>query len=183
MAVLSAKTAATTLVDTDLMYLLRDPSGTPLDRKVPVSTVRSQLMPTANAIAAGTVYTLTNTSAKVDYGTTDPVIVIPAAGSWLIWANAQTNFVGATFAAPQSVSYKIRRTNNTAADVADSTRSSDLPVITTLTGLGPSVALGPILYVTANTDDALELWGALSAAPAAGSVTVSAASILAMRVA
>lgn len=184
---ITALTAMTALTSDDLLLAVDDPLGTPITKKITATNAASSLMaigaanPTS-AIAAGTVYTLTATPAKVAFGTTSPSIVIPSAGTWLLFANAQTNLVGATYAAPNAVTYKIRRTNETAADVADSSRNSFIPIITTVTDSGPAVVLGPIIYTTVNADDALELWGSVTGTPSAGSVTVSAGSIIAIRI-
>lgn len=132
-------------------------------------------------VGAGTAYALTNSMAAVDLGTTDPTIVIGAAGTWAIFANVQTAYAGATFAGLQTESIKVRRTNNTAADLTDSTRSAPLSVVTALTEAGPAIVVGPIIYTTANTDDSLSIYATVSAAPGAGAMNVTAATITAIR--
>jgi len=41
---LTELTAVTTLADTDIVYLVKDPGGTPLSRKMTVANLRSELM-------------------------------------------------------------------------------------------------------------------------------------------
>jgi hypothetical protein len=143
--------------------------GPPADVANPVSIV-----------AAGTAYSLTNTSAALDFGTTDPVLTIPAAGTWLIFATAQLDYNGATFAASRTVTLKLRRTNNTAADIASRTLKTQ--VITTLTFTMGVYPIAPQLYTTTNTDDSLSIFGDVSVVPTAGSLDAVAASIVAVKI-
>lgn len=130
---------------------------------------------------AGTVYALTNTQAAIDMGTTDPVIVLARAGTYLISGTVQLKYNAATFAANQTATCKIRRTNNTAADLTAATRTADLRIITLLTDNAGTVIIPPTIYTTSNTDDSLTLFGAVSTAPGAGSVDVVSAEIIAIK--
>lgn len=130
-------------------------------------------------IAAGTVYTLTNTSAAVVFGTTSPVVVLTAAGRWELSAFAQMDNVGATYAANRTLTLKLRRTNNTAADVTGGTVTAGTGVTTTVTGQLWQAIIPPTLYDTANVDDSITLFADVSTAPSAGSSTVYAARITA----
>lgn len=132
-------------------------------------------------VASGTAYTLTATSAAVDFGTTDPIITIPNAGTYWVSMDIQYNYVGATFAANRQFDEKIRRTNNTAADVTGSAFSEFIPTLTTITDAGPHAHIGPFLYTTAGTTDTLQAFADVSVLPTAGSVTVTACVITAIR--
>lgn len=132
-----------------------------------------------SAVATGTVYSLTDTSAKVDFGTTDPAIVVNVAGTYLITAVAKLHYTGATFAGRETATLKLRRTNNTAADVG-SADVVDLDILTTETGHA-GMAVIQAVYTTTATDDAIELFGAVSTAPSAGSLDVEQAKIYAVR--
>lgn len=129
--------------------------------------------------ASGTAYTLTTSFAALDFGTTDPVIVLPNAGTYTIQAWVQTTLAGAT-TTTQTVSFKMRRTNNTAADVGD-TSSNPLPVATVGSPLGPSCVMISTKYTTAATNDSITIQGLLSASLGAGSITCTAAHITAIR--
>lgn len=129
--------------------------------------------------ASGTAYTLTGTSAALDFGTTDPILTINKAGTYLIQGNVGVKYNGATYAGAQTVTFKFRRTNNTAADLSNGSRAVELPVLTTFTG-GDVMALPPVIY-TATSGDILTVFGILSAVPAAGAVLADSAEIVAIR--
>lgn len=131
--------------------------------------------------AAGTVYSLTNTAALIDFGTTDPSLVITAPGVWLILARARIDYTGATFAAVRTGALKLRRTNNTAADVSNSPCGFLTDIITTLTYTLGTFNLPPVIYTTTNSDDIIQLWGSISTVPSAGTLDVSEASVVAIK--
>lgn len=134
-----------------------------------------------SGVAAGTAYSLTGTSAALDFGTTDPVVVIPSAGRWLLMALAQLDFAGATVST-QTAALKLRRTNNTAADITNAAIATlDLPVMTTLTHTFGVFHLPQVIYTTANTNDSLTIFGSLSATLGAGNLNAVAAQILAVK--
>lgn len=135
------------------------------------------------AYAAGTAYSLTNTYAKLDFGTTDPAITITTPGTYMLMARARIDYTGATFVANRIVSLKIRRTNNTAADVANSTASFAVDIVTTFTGTAMVLSLPPVIYTTTNSNDALEVEGKVDTVPSAGSIDAVEAEIVAIRIA
>lgn len=131
--------------------------------------------------AAGTAYVLTNSDALVDFGTTDPTKVLDKAGTYLISGRAYLKYNAATYAGTQTATVHLRRTNNTAADIPNATTTATLRIITTITDTVGIMALPPVIYTTANTDDSISVFGSVSAAPAAGSVDVTEASIIAIK--
>lgn len=133
--------------------------------------------------AAGTAYSLTNTAALIDFGTTDPSLTITAAGTWLIFARVMYDYNAATFAASRTVTTKLRRTNNTAADLTNGSSAWDTEIITTLSYTARIHELAPIIYTTANNDDVIQLWGSVNTVPSAGSLDAVEASIVALRIA
>ncbi len=135
----------------------------------------------SQTIAAGTAYTLTATSAAVAFGTTSPIITFSNAGTYWVSCDIQYSYVGSTFAANRQFDAKLRRTNNTPADVSGSTFSEFVPVMTTITNAGPHTHIGPVLYSTAGTTDTIQVFADISTLPSAGTVTVSACTITAMR--
>lgn len=128
--------------------------------------------------AAGTAYTLTNAFAAVDFGTTDPTITLPA-GTFILVASLQASCVGASFAAAEDVRAILRRTNNTPADIGTE-RCQPIPIMTTLSVGGPSINLIFNGY-SATVGDIITINAKLSATPSAGSVTISACQIFAIR--
>lgn len=140
--------------------------------------------PLATAVtvyASGTGYTLTATPAELNFGGTDPFIVISQAGSYLISGRATVEYVGAT-CTNQTVTLKFRRTNNTAADVANSSKALKLENTTTQTGVFVDSPLSSVGYTTANTDDRITIYADVSSLPTAGSILVSAASLQILRI-
>lgn len=133
-----------------------------------------------SVFAAGTVYTLTNAAAAVDFGTTDPALTITAPGTYLITARARIENVGATFAATRLLTLKLRRTNNTAADLTNGAALFNTPVITALTSTLTTLTWS-VTYTTANSDDAIAMFALIGTVPSAGSCTIDEASIVAVR--
>jgi len=133
------------------------------------------------AYATGTAYTLTDTAAAIDVGTTDPAIVLDKAGTYLIFGQVHMAYAGATVVG-ETASIKVRRTNNTAADLS-SVVVIDLPVSTTLTHSYGVVQIPPFVYTTTAADDAVTLFGNVSATLGAGTINVTAigTSIVALR--
>lgn len=134
------------------------------------------------AYGSGTAYTLTNAAAAVVFGTTSPTITISTAGIWLISGGATIDYVGATFAANQTIPVKLRRTNNTATDLASGSVTATAQIITALTFTGPSVNVPPVVYTTALATDIITLFANVSTLPGAGSITISNAWITALKV-
>lgn len=133
--------------------------------------------------AAGTAYSLTSTSAAVDFGTTDPAIALDRSGTWEISAQLKIRYNGATFAAPQTVTAKLRRTNNTAADVTNAVITAETGVVTTVTQDFAFLTLPTVFYTTTNANDAISMYADIAATPSVGSMDVVAASITAKRIA
>lgn len=138
------------------------------------------LLNSYTSYAVGTAYSLTATPAQLTFGTTSPGVTITTAGTYLIQASANIKYNGATYAANQTATLKLRRTNNTAADIANSSRTSTLRVITTITDNVGVLPLPEVVY-TATAGDIIQLWGSVSATPAAGSVQTDSAEIIITR--
>lgn len=137
----------------------------------------------ASGYGTGTAYTLTTTSAKVTFGTTSPSITIPAAGTYLIFPNIKLEYVGLTLAVARTAAFKLRRTNNTAADLANATANFNAPAIALAqNGTAGDVDINPIIYTTSNNNDVVEIWGSISGATLTGNMQVGDASIIAIRV-
>jgi hypothetical protein len=132
--------------------------------------------------AAGTAYSFTASSALVHLGTTDPTLVLTVAGKYKIRGWAVVQFNGATFASSRTVTLKVRRTNNTAADLTGGSVTLVTGVTTTQTGTLAIVSWETDDYVTTNTGDILSIFGDVSVVPSAGSLDVVEAWIRAERV-
>lgn len=132
--------------------------------------------------AAGTAYSLTAVSAALNFGTTDPVLTIDKAGTYLLFARVVLDYVAATFAASRAVTLKLRRTNNTAADLTSGSTVVDTDIITTLSYTFGTFVLPPVVYTTTNFDDTITIFGDVAVAPTAGSLDAVAAEIVAVRI-
>lgn len=133
------------------------------------------------ATAVGTAYQLTNTSAALVFGTTSPNLTINKAGTYLLLARANLKYNAATFAATRAVTIKLRRTNNTPADLTGGSKTLATAVITTLTYTFDDSLLPPIIYTTAVATDVISIFGDVAVVPTAGSLDVIEASIVAIR--
>jgi len=131
--------------------------------------------------AAGTAYALTATSALLDFGTTDPTLVLNKAGTYLLFGRVRVDYAAATFAASRAVTLKLRRTNNTAADISNSAAVLDTDIITTKTYTFGVFSLPPVLYTTALLTDSISIFGDVAVVPSAGALNAGAASIVAIR--
>lgn len=133
-----------------------------------------------SAYASGTAYSLTATAALLNFGTNDPQITITEPGIYLLFARVRLDYNGATFSSNRTVTLTIRRTNNTAGDVAST--AFKVRVITTQSDTAGIIAFPVMIYETLNKDDALELRGLVSVLPSAGSIDAVEAELVAVRV-
>lgn len=150
------------------IYAQSDGAGSVDNGRVEVNG--APLLATAAAYGTGTVATLTNTAAALDFGTTDPLITINYPGTWKITACVQLAYTGATVVA-ETATLKLRRTNNTAADLTSGSITIDLPASTTLTQTFGVVQLPSVIYTTVNANDTLTIFGNVSATLGAGTIT------------
>lgn len=139
-----------------------------------MSTIKS-------AYAAGTAYALTNTAAALVFGTTSPVITLDAVGTYLVFGNVHLKLNAATTVA-ETLTVKMRRTNNTAADLAAGRTITPTAGITA-TGFLGVIPLPPVVYTTPNADDSITLFGNVSATLGAGTIDAISAELIAIRVA
>lgn len=135
------------------------------------------------AIASGSAYSLTTTDTVLLFGTNRPIDTIKTVGTYRLTARINLKYNGATFAANQTATFKIRRVNNIATDISGSSTTITLGVVTTLTeGIGTIILPLGLYYSTNVITDILQLRGVISSAPSAGSVDVTEAEIVAEKV-
>lgn len=130
----------------------------------------------------GTVYNLTTTPARLDFGTTDPVVTLTTAGTYEITSNVRIDYSGLTNDAANTVTVKLRRTNNTAADLTNATGDFIVPPVTLLTATGGDCDVNRIIYTTSNNNDVIELWGSRSGSISVGNIQAGNAWIVATRI-
>ncbi len=136
---------------------------------------------TTAAYSSGTVYNITTTPAKLDFGTTDPAITLPTSGTYLIMSNVRIDYNGLTNILANTVNIKLRRTNNTASDLTNATGDFILPLVTLLTQTGGDCDVSSVIYTTSNSNDVIELWGNRTASVSVGNVQAGSAWIVAIK--
>lgn len=168
----------------DLEEVLRTLFPTNWLFKLPVifTAARWYMTSTFAAYASGTAYALTTSAALLNFGTTDPSITITSPGKYLIYARVRLDYTGATFAANRTATLKVRRTNNTAADLTGASAAFMTQIITTQTYTAGIIALPVVVYETDNEDDTLQLWGSIDTGPTAGSIDAVQAELVAIRI-
>jgi hypothetical protein len=127
----------------------------------------------------GTAYSLTNTSAAIAMGTTNPVLVLSRPGRYNIKARVNLKYNGATFVASRTVTIKLRRTNNTPGDLTNGTVTLATAIITTITATFMIVETQEVIYETTNSNDSITIFADVNTVPSAGSLDVVEASIVA----
>lgn len=157
-------------------------AGTAIASGAGVSPAGLGILTTQSVYAAGTSYQLTATPALTAFGTTSPSLTLTAAGTYLILGQFKIDYTGATFAAARTVAMKLRRTNNTAADLTAAAINLLTAVVTTFTGTLDSGFIPVTVYTTTNATDIIQLFGSVSVVPTAGSLDVAAASIVALKI-
>jgi hypothetical protein len=139
-------------------------------------------VPVIRTHAAGTGHTITASSIHVSFSTTDPAITITAPGRYIISGRIQIRYAGSTFATSREVIAKLRRTNNTAADLPQSSTTIPTGVVTTLTGLLDVVTIPEVVYETTKSDDIIKIFSHVAVLPTAGSLVITEALISAVRI-
>ena len=130
-----------------------------------------------SVVAAGTAYTLTNTAAAVDFGTTDPILTINAIGTWQIIGYLRIDVNTATLAASQLVTCTLRRINNSPANLRSTTQ-----VMPALSGANASRwVCSEVVYTCANETDQVQWFCSIAVVPSPGTATIAEASIYAYR--
>lgn len=107
-------------------------------------------------------------------------VTLPNTGKYLLFARLLANLAAATIT-NQTLTAKLRRTNNTAADIVGAVSTFKLPVVTTTTQTGADMPL-PIVLYTATAGDIIQLFATLSAAAGAGAVNADEAELIAQQI-
>lgn len=179
-------TAVPTATSVTVKFLGYPGDGNPGDTvssgsKVSPAGILSALTAPLSVYASGTAYQLTATPALLALGTTIPSLTLTEAGTYLLLGRVRYDYNGATFAAVRTATTKLRRTNNTAADLPNTSTAFKTQIITTLTFTAGIFDVQPTVYATTNTDDVIQLWGSLDVVPSAGSMDCDEASIVAVK--
>lgn len=128
--------------------------------------------------AKGSDYTFTATKALLNFGTADPEITIPSAGTWILQAYANVRLQAtSSFTASRDIHIQFRRSNNTAADLVSSDNVFCRVIVNT--GIISTNANGRVtlpapslscIYTTTNNNDVIGLFGFVSILPDTGTL-------------
>lgn len=99
--------------------------------------------------------------------------------SYLLVAHIRLDFSVATFEATRTATVKLRRTNNTPGDIANTPQSLETGVVTLEASTFAVVALPPVVY-SANAGDIIQLFGSVDVAPYSGALAAIDGSIVAI---
>jgi len=115
-------------------------------------------------------------------------LTINEVGTWMLLARIRVDYSEATYATDdKNLNLKLRRTNNTPADVSNTPVISKLRDVTTAYFTAGVIELPPVFYTTTTTTDVIALYGWLDTLPdntaANGKVLAYEASIVAVKMA
>lgn len=122
-----------------------------------------------SAYGSGVAFSLTTISQLLNIGTAPPSITLPNTLRYAIFGRVRLDWVGATIAVGKIVTVKLRRINNTAADLG-LTLGFTLPAATGLSTTAVVMNLPPWIYTPAQAGDNIELWGAIDTTPSPGDI-------------
>lgn len=135
------------------------------------------VLPLISFYGVGGSQNLTNAAAQI----LSSAITLTATQSYLLFATARFGYVGATFAANQTLTVKIRRTNNTATDISNAIQTQVLAIVTTIT-YGIAEITIPLVSYSGTSGDILQIYALVSTVPSAGNVQAVECSLVAMPV-
>jgi hypothetical protein len=133
--------------------------------------------------AGGTVATMTDTAALLNFGTTDPSVTIANAGVYILMAGAACEYTGWTPDINAStLTIKLRRTSGSPDDIVGGAASIDLDTVM-VAYTGPvGIISTPMLIYTSAGSETIQLWGGIGVAGAGGSITARSAWITAVKI-
>ena len=134
----------------------------------------------AGSISATTAQTQQLTTTPAQAMSLTLTLAASAGKTYLLFARCRLDYVGATFAANRTVTFKIRRTNNTAGDVTNGITTFQTAVITTLSYTAGNLVVVAIPYTTAGTSDIIQPFVSIDVLPSAGSIQVIEGNITAV---
>ena len=163
---------------TGLRMIAPNAAGTFTLSKFEVREIPDYSLP-LSVYAAGTAYSLTATSSAATFGTTSPALTLSRPGVYRLHARVNLKYNGSTFASPRTVTLKLRRTNNTAADLPGALTQTLTGIVTTVTSTYMTIDLPEVYYGTPNYDDSIAIFADVSVVPTAGSLDMVEANIIA----
>jgi len=131
--------------------------------------------------SSGNAAVITTANGLLTFGTTSPTLTIDKAGTYLIQSRVNQYRNNASHISTHIITYRLRRTNNTASDIVNSITSNTDEAHAALTETEWIVDLPTIVYTTTNTNDTLEIWGVIDLTTSTGSHEATEANIVAQK--
>jgi hypothetical protein len=98
-----------------------------------------------------------DTTANTQVGTTTLTLAASSGKNYMLFARLRVDYAGATIAATApTITFKLRRTNNTAADVTNATAAMLTEVVTTFDGTAAELTIIGIPYTTQGASDIIQ---------------------------
>lgn len=143
----------------------------------------TNLLTSYTVTAGGTVATLPDSAALLNFGTTDPSMTLTAAGTYMIQAGATLQYnAWEPDINPSTVTIKMRRTSGSPDDIVGGNVSFDLATTgTAYTGPLSVVTTALVIYTSAGSET-IQLWGDRGSDPTAGSIEARSAWITAVKI-
>ena len=149
----------------------------PLDTAVPFTMALAAVVtPTGqkftpgtpkNLVGTGTV-AVTSATTQLNVASNPPTWTIPDTHTYIIFSRAKFDSTGLTYAGTTALTLKLRRTNNTPADLLSIVWTFPAAPVQNQSIL--ALTLPPLFYTPAQVNDVIELWGATAADPTAGAL-------------
>lgn len=133
------------------------------------------MLPAISSYAVGGSQALTNSPAQL----LSLSVTLTEAKTYLLIPTVRFDFSVATFAGSETITAKLRRTNNTPGDISDSVAEAETGVQTAETKTAPFPGIPAVTY-TATAGDIVQLYGSLSDTPYSGAVNAVEGSIVAI---
>lgn len=126
----------------------------------PSAITSSRLSDYKNVDNRDDAHTFSETIEPLSFSGSPQALVINDDGLWMVIARVRVDYSFATYGADnKTLNFKLRRTNNSAADVANTTVAVKLRDVTTAYFTANVVELPVAFYNTQNTDDSLSIYG------------------------
>ena len=160
-------------------------AGSTISDGAVVTTASSPMFTTIAAQPTGSAYPMTTTPTGITIGGGGVTVTLPP-GTYVLFGQVQFEQTAAKFNSAQLANFKLRRINNTPADLPNATEAFTIfPTgASTETFTLGVIDLPPTIYAATGTgtQDQIQIFGSLSAASDAGTGTISASKLVAIRV-
>ena len=113
--------------------------------------------------------------------TSGPTLTITQPGTYMLSSSVSTTLAAATFTNFEAVTCQLYRTNNTPGAITSTLSTALTPSVTASSTGGPTISTPVIAYTTANSNDAIQVYCAISADPGAGAINATEVNMLGVR--